>query len=627
MAFSRNPPSHDTLRELARQRFAQRTAKTTTALTLPEAQQLLEELEIHQIELELQNEHLNAARTQLESALSESSELYDFSPVGSLLLDRCGTITKLNLSASQLLGRERGRLVGTKLALYVAQADTPMFDGLLEQATNSGEVEISEIALERKKGAPPAHVEMRMALLPDALGWQVILTDITERKQFEEKLRISEARWKLALDAAGDGVWAWNVQTGQVVFSSRFAQLLGYTKKELGRSMENWNGRIHPDDRPQVVAAYQAHLSDKTASFSSEHRTQCKDGSWKWVLSRGAIVNRSDDGRALRMIGTYADITNQKQTEEALRVSVQIQQAVFNSLSAQLAVLDRDGIVIQTNSAWRTYALGHAVPGAPEFVGGCYFHYLDCMTGQHQPTLRAALAGIAAVASGEAQRYQLPQPFFAPDDQRWFNMTVTAVQDEQERIVVSHEDVTQLKLAELASMALANSDTLTGALSRRRFLNLAEQELARAARYKLPLMVLMMDLDNFKCINDRHGHAAGDLVLQGFVRTVSDVLRESDLIGRLGGEEFAVLLPNTASEGGTALAQRIVESVRASPIEVAGEHIAYTVSIGGGYLSTETSFAALLSRADAALFQAKRAGRDRLELAVATLPDTAHTDG
>ncbi|MDP2368094.1 diguanylate cyclase, partial [Rhodoferax sp.] len=534
---------------------------------------------------------------------------------------RCGTITKLNLSGARLLGRERARLIGTKLESYVAAADQALLDGLLEQSSRSGEVEISELSLERKAGAPPAHVDARIALLPDGGGWQIILSDITERKQLEEKLRLSEVRWKLALDAAGDGVWAWNVQTGDVVFSSRFAQLLGYkTRKDLGRRMEDWTARIHPDDRTQVVAAYQAHLRGEATSFLSEHRAQCRDGGWKWVLSRGTVVSHCADGRPLRMIGTYVDISNQKQAEESLRVSVQFQQAVFDSLSAQLAVLDRDGIVIQTNAAWRAYALGHGLAGEPEFVGACYADFLDGMTGKHLPTLRGALAGIAAVASGEATRFQLPQPFFSTRDQRWFSMTVTAVQDAQQRIVVSHEDVTPLKLAELASLALANSDALTGALSRRKFLNLAEQELARASRYQLPLMVLMMDLDNFKHINDHHGHAAGDLVLQGFVKTVSDVLRESDLVGRLGGEEFAVLLPNTSSEGGTALAQRIVERVRASPIEVAGEPIAFTVSIGGGCLSGETSFSALLSLADAALYRAKRAGRDRLELAVTPPP-------
>jgi len=156
-------------------------------------------------------------------------------------------------------------------------------------------------------------------------------------------------------------------------------------------------------------------------------------------------------------------------------------------------------------------------------------------------------------------------------------------------------------------------DHLTGALSRQHFMNLADQEMARSQRYELPLVVLMLDLDHFKLVNDGYGHAAGDAVLQSFVQTVKSVLRESDVIGRLGGEEFAVLLPNTTQQGGVVLANRILESVRASPVAVGDQRIAYSVSIGAGYLDKQKTFAELLGQCDEALYQAKHAGRDRLQ--------------
>lgn len=613
MGFRRNPTSFGELRELAEKRFPGHLKSDATALTLVEAQQLFEELEIHQIELELQNDHLNATRAQLEMALNQSSELYDFSPVGSLTLDRLGTITKLNLSGASLLGGERARLLGSRFALYVADADRSAFNALLAQATATGDVQDGEISL-TKKGLLAPCVQIRVAPLPEDLGWQLILVDITERRQIEERLHASEQRWKLALEAAGDGVWDWNLQTGEVVFSKRFGELFGFCENEFGHHIEDWSYRIHPDDKQRVMADIQENLTGKTSNLFNEHRGQCKDGSWKWVLCRGAIVSRSADGKPLRMIGTHVDITGKKQTEEALLVSARFQQAVFDSLSAQIAVLDRHGTVIQTNAAWWKYAIDNGYASEPSFIGNNYLKILDCVTGNDPETVLAASAGIAAVASGEVPHFQLQHPFFTPLDKRWFIMKVTPVHDVDERIVVSHEDVTRLKAAELASLTLANIDTLTGALSRRNFLNLAEQELARSTRYQLPLMLLMLDLDHFKLINDRHGHAAGDAVLHGFVQTMMAVLRESDLIGRIGGEEFAVLLPNTTHEGGRALAQRIIESVRASPVDVCGEHIHYTVSIGAGCLSTETSFATLLGLADAALYRAKNAGRDRLEV-------------
>jgi diguanylate cyclase (GGDEF)-like protein len=251
------------------------------------------------------------------------------------------------------------------------------------------------------------------------------------------------------------------------------------------------------------------------------------------------------------------------------------------------------------------------------FVGTRYLEVLDCLSGHDADTVAAVADGIASVVSGEVPSFQLRQPFLSPEDQHWFSVKVTAVSDADERVVISHENVTVLKAAELASLTLANTDALTGALSRRNFLNLAELELARSTRYGMPLMLLMLDLDHFKLINDQFGHAGGDAVLQEFVRTVLGVLRESDLIGRLGGEEFAVLLPNTTTEGGCALAQRIIDSVHARPVEVEGQCIAYTVSIGAAKLSHEATFACLLGAADAALYRAKNGGRDRLEVAVA----------
>lgn len=615
MVYRKNPASLEELRRLARLRFAEQVHSSATALSMAQAQQLFEELEIHQIELELQNEHLNATRSQLEAALNQSSELFDFSPVGSLMLDADGAISKLNLAAANLLGGERARLLGSRLALYVDEAERSAFNTLLEKAKTSPDVQNSEFSLVRN-GLPVTYVQVRLALLPEGMGWQVILLDVTERRQMEDRIRASEERWKLALEAVGDGVWDWNVQTGEVVFSKRFGLLYGFEDQEYGHHVEDWRLRVHPDDRLRVTADLQDYLSGRTCSYANEHRGLCLDGRWKWVLTRGSVVSRTPDGKPLRMMGTHVDITSKKEAEEALLMSARFQQAVFDSLSAHIAILDRHGTIIQTNAAWVSYVADNGLVQAPHFVGGNYLEVLGGMCGQDSATVQAVRAGIAAVASGEAVNFQLPHPFLAAPDKRWFCLKITPAHDVQERVVVSHEDVTPFKAAELASLTLANVDTLTGALSRRHFMNLADQELARAQRYKFPLMVLMLDLDHFKRINDQHGHAAGDVVLQKFVQTVKSVLRESDLIGRIGGEEFAVLLPNTPLEGGRALAQRIIDSVRASPVLVNGKRIAHTVSIGAGCLSCETSFAALLNAADAALYRAKNGGRDRLEVAL-----------
>lgn len=449
MVYRKNPLSRDELRELALTRLEGQPHRFVEARTLPEMQQLIEELEIHQIELEMQNVHLSAARSQLELALGQSSEIYDFSPVGSLMLDPTGAITKLNLAAASLLGGDRSRLLGSRLGLYVTEKHRSLFKAVLDQATASGEVQGGELSL-ASAGLRPTPVYIRAASLPDALGWQVILMDITERKLVEERLRASEERLLLALESVGDGVWDWNVQTGELVLSTRFSQLHGYADDEYGRHMEHLLSRIHPDDKQRVMDALQSYLGGQSAGFSIEHRSYCKDGGWKWVLSRGAAVSRGEDGRVLRMIGTHVDITEKKRAEESLRVASQFQQAVFDALSAHLLVLDRHGNVIQTNAAWRQYARDNGCADVTAYIGVNYLELLACLTGEDSQVLQLVSAGIASVASGELPHFQLSQPFYVPSSQRWFSMKVTLVRDDERRLVVSHEDVSSLKTAELS---------------------------------------------------------------------------------------------------------------------------------------------------------------------------------
>ena len=145
-----------------------------------------------------------------------------------------------------------------------------------------------------------------------------VMFDITDRKRAELALLANGELWKRALEGTGDGVWDWHVQEGRERLSPACKALYGFADDELPDSPDALDGRTHPDDLPGMRQARDDHFAGRTPTYVNEHRVQCKDGSWKWILSRGMLLSRDAQGRPLRMVGTHTDITGRKQAD-ALR--------------------------------------------------------------------------------------------------------------------------------------------------------------------------------------------------------------------------------------------------------------------------------------------------------------------
>ncbi|MBI5329850.1 MAG: diguanylate cyclase [Betaproteobacteria bacterium] len=200
-------------------------------------------------------------------------------------------------------------------------------------------------------------------------------------------------------------------------------------------------------------------------------------------------------------------------------------------------------------------------------------------------------------------------------------LTVTPVHRNGEIVgaVVAFQDISERLAMEQELMRLATTDPLTGAANRRRFLEQMEIELARVHRHHDSAALLMMDLDHFKQVNDAHGHASGDIVLRHFTSLAKPLLRRTDLFGRLGGEEFAILLSGADLRGAAEFAERFRSVVAATPAQVEDGEIPYTVSIGVTVFQAADGGAdCILARADAALYRAKQAGRNTVALVEAT---------
>ena len=179
------------------------------------------------------------------------------------------------------------------------------------------------------------YIEAHGRLHRDSEGLPVRLIglnrDITAERETQENLRLVEERWQLALEGNNDGVWDWDIETGEFYYDSRYAQMLGYAASELPHRYAAQSALLHPRDLPEHEAQTADALHARTPYFQHEHRMRAKNGEWKWILDRGKIVARAPDGRALRMVGTHTDITARKQLEQRLHHA--------EALSAQVSEL------------------------------------------------------------------------------------------------------------------------------------------------------------------------------------------------------------------------------------------------------------------------------------------------
>jgi diguanylate cyclase (GGDEF)-like protein/PAS domain S-box-containing protein len=155
-----------------------------------------------------------------------------------------------------------------------------------------------------------------------------VILDISARAQAEDALRASDRLWKLALEATGDGVWDWDLVTGEEQLSDSCLAMYGYSADEIGAHFQDLDQRTHPDDVARMQRDREAHFAGLTRAYVNEHRVQCRDGRWKWILSRGMVIGRDAQDRPTRMVGTHTDITERKQSEALIW-----RQANFDALT------------------------------------------------------------------------------------------------------------------------------------------------------------------------------------------------------------------------------------------------------------------------------------------------------
>lgn len=422
-----------------------------------------------------------------------------------------------------------------------------------------------------------------------------------------EKLTESQRLLKAAVEQSSASIVVTDMNAKIIFANAAFTKITGYSIEEaMGR-----NPRILKSGRTKPETYRD--LWETLVSGRAWHHELCnrkKNGELFWEAANISPILDAE-GRISHYLGVMDDITDRKHAEaEILRLS-QWNELLLNSAGEGMYGVDQEGAFTFINPAAlailgfeKDEVLGenahrlmhhHHPDGSPYLEEDCPIH----LTRQ------------------DGIRRQAEEVYFRKDGEPFpVQMTVTPMQGNGQLmgVEVVFQDISSRKKMEQDLVRLATTDPLTGVANRRRFLEQMEMELARVRRFGTLASLLMVDVDYFKKINDAHGHAIGDEVLRHLADLSVAQLRRLDLFGRLGGEEFGILLPGTDSAGALQVAEEFRRNVAGSPLQTNEATVPVSVSIGVTAFDRSDKLAdQILARADAALYRAKEGGRNRVE--------------
>ena len=584
----------------------------------------LHELRVHQIELEMQNEELRSTQLQLDAERDRYFQLYDLAPVGYLSVSEKGLILQANLSATQLLKGARIHLAKQLFSNFIAPSDQDIYYLLRRKVIDTRQTQTCELQM-KPKGSQPFWARLTVNLEQDgdddaALEFRIIISDISERKVADAE---REAALKLLQNIARRVPGVVYQYLMRADGSSRFPfaseairDIYRVSPKEVREDASKVFTVLHPDDYDAVVAAIQTSARE-LKPWQQEYRVKFPDGTVRWLF--GNALPEPAPGGSTLWHGFITDVTESRQLKDALKES-ELRYRTIADFTAD----------------WEYWSLPdgtlrYVSPSCEEVCGytpqELYAEPLLLRQMVHPDDLALFdehVHGLSDQGVTEPIDYRIRTK---GGEQRWIAHVCRQVFDADGKSLgrrASNRDDTRNKELQEQIRQLAFIDPLTALPNRRLLLDRLEQALAANQRSEGFGALMFLDLDNFKPLNDQHGHGAGDLLLLEVARRLKACVRGVDTVSRIGGDEFVVLLGELAADQAQAAEQasKLAEKVRFSlaepyllPVSNNAEAIKHHCSASIGVVLIEPqhkSVEGLLKWADAAMYLAKEEGRNRV---------------
>lgn len=450
------------------------------------------------------------------------------------------------------------------------------------------------------------------APLPDHLRVLIIIHAIDHQQQSEEMLRqalnaasgeLQQKEYYQELINASVPIETliYRLSDGQPSYiSGGLLFQLGYTKEDFHYfHNQDFMGLIHPEDYPRVISYACTAAKEMAPFYEQEFRIFKKSGGIVWILEKAALTHDAEGQSAYMAV--YIDITDRKAAEEALRIRDEELRAAMSQMGRMYC---RYNIAARTLELPRRYAAQY---GLSEIITD----FPQSLTGLPDP-----LPGYASlckrIINGEHAGSLVTRTRSPEDGSRWEKMEFVTILDDAGnpvRAIISIEDVTEEKTHMMAILQRARSDGMTGLLNKATLEELVSQWLS--LNTAVPCVLLVIDLDDLKQINDTLGHSQGDRALTLLSDTLRKHFRSTDMIGRIGGDEFVVFLPGLSSI--TRLRHSLSSLIRRLSTQHIGEKydFPFRASIGAAFgAGGEDAYADLFKRADTALYRVKRNGKN-----------------
>uniref|UniRef100_B8DIJ3 Diguanylate cyclase with PAS/PAC and GAF sensors n=1 Tax=Nitratidesulfovibrio vulgaris (strain DSM 19637 / Miyazaki F) TaxID=883 RepID=B8DIJ3_NITV9 len=538
-------------------------------------------------------------------ALGRSEELFrgifSTASVGIVLLDRFGLLVRVNDACARMLGYATDEMRGQHFSRFMHDDETTLaattLTSLLDRTQSTSRLQ------HRLRGKDGSYLWTDISASPlegpngEVEAALAIIVDINEQRTAQQAQEDSERRYRALFENAQVGIFRTRISDGRFMeANSRIIEMYGWPDRaEFMEKMRSTEWYVDSEARGRMVGT----LLRRGEFRNIEVEMRRRDGSTVWFEYSGKL-----DGDTI--IGVAQDVTQRRAAEAARQRSEAHYRLLFEAAADAIFLHDPEGKFLDVNEvACRRlgYTRRELLAMTPRELDAEEFAE---QVGERIRRLREE--GSLTFESAHRTRNGTVLPV---------EIHAKLLDFDGKPVVLSiARDITDRKRLEQALMREATTDPLTGIRNRRQFFVDAEREMGRAVRYGRPLAVLMLDLDRFKRVNDRFGHHAGDAVLMGCVQACQQALRETDILGRLGGEEFAAVLLETDLDDALAAAERLRRAVEEMDVPFSGQRLRCTVSIGLALRGPgDGALDDILRRADSALYAAKEAGRNRVMLA------------